>query len=49
MSSDRDTGATSPLDEEPKLLYCDRCVGDTLHSWSGSDWMCDACGARWSK
>lgn len=44
-----DGGATHPRDEEPKLLYCDRCVSDTLHSWSGSDWLCDSCGRRRSR
>lgn len=39
-------GGTGPLDEEPKLLYCNRCVGDTLHSWSGECWICDSCGQR---
>jgi len=35
-----------PTDDEPKLCYCERCCGDTLHSWTGTHWKCDSCGSR---
>lgn len=44
MTSD----ALHPSDESPQLRYCYSCVGDTLHSWDGYDWVCDSCGLGWS-
>ncbi|QBJ01259.1 CxxC motif protein [Natrialba phage PhiCh1] len=34
--------------EIERLLYCDHCVGDTLHHLDDDDmWTCSSCG-RWS-